>query len=101
MHTANYNLPKLFKLGITYSFKKSSEHESLLPLLLNHADSHPNALVNRSVAALLIGLKPTTLEVWASTGRSDLPYVKCGRMVRYKLGDIAAYLDRRTRKQTA
>lgn len=41
-------------------------------------------LLNRIEAAQYLGLKPQTLAVWASTKRYDLPYVKVGRLVKYR-----------------
>lgn len=43
----------------------------------------------------LISVAQGTLAVWRSTGRYDLPYVKVGRLVRYRRADIEAWLDRR------
>jgi len=57
-------------------------------------------LVTRTEAAELMGLKPQTLSVWASSGRNDLKFVKIGRCVRYRLSDIEAWLSERTATQT-
>jgi len=65
-------------------------------LLLKVADSMPDVWVTRSVAAYLIGVTKGTLEVWASNGNSDLPYQKCSRLARYRLGDIKDYIRRST-----
>ena len=51
-------------------------------------------------AATLLGVKPSTLEVWRYKGVGPL-FVKCGSRVIYRLRDINAYLDSRTRKSTA
>ena len=53
------------------------------------------ALDTRSAAAYL-GLAPATLEIWRSTGRYDLPYMKIGRCVRYRRSDLDTFLQRRT-----
>ena len=37
------------------------------------------------------------LRVWRSTGRYNLPFVKIGRVVRYRRGDLAAFIDCRRR----
>ena len=50
--------------------------------------------------AALLGVKPNTLEVWRYKGEGPL-FVKCGSRVIYRLRDINAYLDSRTRKSTA
>ena len=58
----------------------------------------PNDRLTRSQAANYLGVSPGTLEVWASTGRYNLPYVKVGRRVFYRRSDLEAFLDRRTVK---
>lgn len=65
-------------------------------LLLKIADSHPDIWVTRSVAAYLLGVSKGTLEVWASTRSHDLPYQKCSRLARYRLGDLKEYIKRST-----
>ncbi len=52
-------------------------------------------LLTRADAANFLGLKPQTLAKWAMTGE-HLPYVKVGRMARYRLSDLQEYLNRRT-----
>jgi len=47
-------------------------------------------------AAAYIGVKPGTLAVWRSTKRYPLPYVKCGRLVRYRRSDLEVWLQSRT-----
>jgi predicted site-specific integrase-resolvase len=51
-------------------------------------------------AAELLQMSPGTLSVWRSLGRYNLPFVKIGSKVRYRLSDLEAFLDRRTRTQT-
>jgi len=65
-------------------------------LLLKVADTMPDVWVTRSVAAYLLGVSKGTLEVWASTGSADLPYQKCSRLARYRIGDIKDYIKRST-----
>lgn len=47
-------------------------------------------------AAEYIGVTPRTLEVWRSTKRHTLPYIKVGRLVKYRQRDLDAWLDART-----
>jgi hypothetical protein len=35
-------------------------------------------------AANFLGVQPTTLQVWRSTKRYPLPFIKVGRLVRYR-----------------
>lgn len=54
-------------------------------------------LLTPKQAAEALGVKTSTLEVWRCTGRYDLPFVKSGRLVRYRESDIAAFIERRVR----
>jgi excisionase family DNA binding protein len=54
-------------------------------------------LVDDTDAANILGVSPGTLSVWRSTGRYGLPFVKVGRNVRYRVSDLNAWLDKRTR----
>ncbi len=54
-------------------------------------------LLSTREAAEALGVKPQTLEVWRCTGRYALPFVKTGRLVRYRETDIEAFIERRTR----
>jgi excisionase family DNA binding protein len=51
-------------------------------------------------AARYIGAKPSTLEVWRSTGRYDLPFEKVGRKVRYRKSALDRWLAERTSVST-
>jgi excisionase family DNA binding protein len=53
-------------------------------------------LRNETQAAGYLGVKPTTLQVWRSTKRYPLPFVKVGRLVRYRQSDLDAFLRART-----
>lgn len=53
-------------------------------------------LIHPALAAVLLGLKETTLRNWRSTGRYRLPYVKVGRRVMYRRCDLDAFIERRT-----
>lgn len=59
-----------------------------------------DALLNRDEAAAMLGLKPTTLAIWACTGRNSLPYIKVGSRVRYRRSDLDRWLLDRTRGTT-
>ncbi len=60
----------------------------------------PTGQISDKQAAEVLGLKPSTLAVWRSTGRYNLPFVKVGRLVRYRVSDLAAFLARRTADHT-
>ena len=54
-------------------------------------------LLTRREAAELLGVAEQTLAVWHCLGRYDLPVVKVGRSVRYRLSDLMTWLESRTR----
>jgi len=56
--------------------------------------------LTRAEAAEYLGLAKTTLEVWASTGRYGLPFVKIGRRAFYRRSDLDAFVERRTVRRT-
>lgn len=58
-------------------------------------------LLSESQAADLLQVSPGTLSVWRSTGRYNLPFVKIGARVRYRRGDLQAWLDSRVRANGA
>ena len=53
-------------------------------------------LFNNAEAAAYIGVTPGTLEVWRSTKRYNLPFIKVGRLVKYRKESLDAFLDART-----
>lgn len=56
----------------------------------------PDPLLTEKQAAKLLGVKPATLQVWRSTKRYALPYVKSGRLVRYRTSAIQEFIELRT-----
>ena len=57
-------------------------------------------LLTRSEAAARLGIKTATLAAWALLGRNSLPYVKIGRLVRYRLEDSDAFIEGQVRTHT-
>ena len=51
--------------------------------------------INEGNAAIVLGVKPTTLANWRCTGRYNLPFIKTGRLVRYRVVDLAAWIASR------
>ena len=47
-------------------------------------------------AASYLEVTESTLSVWRCVGRYSIPYIKVGRLVRYKKSALDAFLDRRT-----
>ena len=60
-------------------------------------DSH---LLDDAQTARILDIKKPTLSVWRCTGRIDLPYIKIGRNVRYRAGDLKTFIASRVRNHT-
>lgn len=43
--------------------------------------------------AEILKVKETTLTTWRSKKRYELPYVKIGKLIRYRRSDVLAFLD--------
>jgi len=54
------------------------------------------ALLDERMVARLLGVSRGTLQVWRSTKRVPLKFVKVGRLVRYRVSDIEDYVASRT-----
>lgn len=52
-------------------------------------------LLNNEEAASYLGVAPNSLAVWRATKRYPLPYIKVGRLVKYRRVDLDAFLDSR------
>lgn len=53
-------------------------------------------LLNNNQAAAFIGVTPRTLEVWRCTKRHSIPYIKVGRLVKYRQSSLENWLATRT-----
>jgi excisionase family DNA binding protein len=58
-------------------------------------------LLDEKAAGDYLTVAPGTLSVWRSTGRYGLPFLKVGRMVRYRRADLDAWLEKRIRETGA
>ncbi len=59
------------------------------------------ALLSPSQAAAYLGVTERTLAVWRCVGRYNIPYVKVGRLVKYRKSAIDDFLDSRTVRHTS
>lgn len=50
-------------------------------------------LLSREEAAEFLGVSKGTLEVWASTKRYNLPFIKIGRLAKYRLADLQEFVN--------
>jgi len=53
-------------------------------------------LLDTTQAAAYIGVTPRTLEVWRAVRRHAIPYIKVGRLVKYRRADLDRWLVSRT-----
>lgn len=51
-------------------------------------------LLSRREAAAYLGVAEQTLAIWKCTKRYDLPYVKIGKLVKYKKSDLDSFIAR-------
>lgn len=63
-------------------------------------DSNDNILVIPKEAAALLKVPTACLQKWRCTGEQDLPYIKLGRLIRYRMQDLKAFVNRMEVKQT-
>ncbi|MBA3995282.1 MAG: DNA-binding protein [Cyanobacteria bacterium DS2.3.42] len=54
-----------------------------------------NELLSRREAAAYLGIAENTLAIWKSSGRYSLPYIKLGRLVKYRRIDLDAFIMNR------
>ena len=53
----------------------------------------PSGLMTPRDAAVYIGVKINTLAVWRMTNRYGLPFVKLGKVIRYRKSDLDKWID--------
>ena len=64
-------------------------------------DRPATEMLSTDQAAEVIGVRPNTLAIWRLTGRHDLPFVKVGRLVRYRRSDLIRWMSERSGTSTA
>ncbi len=74
---------------------KASNNNQLAALGFSPAD-----LLTPEQVAGVLGLSHRTLAAWRSSRRSQLPWVKVGRLCRYRKADVIAWLESRTHNNT-
>jgi len=57
-------------------------------------------LLTTDEAAAYLGVTRHSLEVWRCVGRYSIPYIKVGRLVKYRKADLDAFLAARTHTPT-
>lgn len=54
-------------------------------------------LLTKEDVSKILGISVGTLAVWRATRRYNLPYVKSGRLIRYREEDVQAFIEARLR----
>lgn len=68
--------------------------ENTIAAILKNSSSDP--LLAPIEAARYIGVTENTLSVWRCVGRYAIPFIKVGRLVRYRQSDLETWLESRT-----
>lgn len=58
------------------------------------------SLVSPKAVAEDLNVTEGTLQVWRSTGRYDLPYIKIGGKVMYRVSDVNKFIESRIYSHT-
>ncbi|OAI12973.1 excisionase [Methylomonas koyamae] len=53
-------------------------------------------MLDNAAAAEYLGISTGTLDVWRSTKRYAIPFIKVGRLVKYRQSALDAFLESRT-----
>lgn len=56
-------------------------------------------LFNTKETSQYLGVTRETLAVWRTTRRYELPYIKVGRLVKYRQADLNKWLEQRTKEK--
>lgn len=63
------------------------------PAALAAGTPSPDDLLDTRSAAPVVGLAPATLELDRCRRRLGIPFIRCGRAIRYRRGDLLAWLN--------
>lgn len=76
--------------------------ETILGILHGHtlADLPADSRLTPMQTAKILNVSKDTLQIWRSTGRHNLPFIKVGGRVNYRVGDLRDWLDGRSRTHT-
>ena len=58
-----------------------------------------DVIIDTSEASQLLRIPESTLIKWRCTGENNIPFIKIGRCVRYRVVDLKKWLDARRQKQ--
>ena len=54
----------------------------------------PGVLLTVDQAARALGVAKASLNVWRSTGKHGIPFVRVGKLIRYRAGDLRAHCQK-------
>ncbi len=57
-------------------------------------ENKENVLLSTEETAKYLGVEAGTLNVWRCVKRYDLPYIKVGRLVKYRKSDLDAFIEK-------
>lgn len=63
-------------------------------------DSNIERLLTPSIVSEILGISEGTLQVWRTTGRGNLSFVKVGGKVMYRPEDVQDFINRRLIQHT-
>ena len=64
-------------------------------ITLGYTEKNVPTQINDGQASIVLDVKSATLCNWRCTGRYNLPFIKTGRLVRYRVADLAAWIAKR------
>ena len=62
-------------------------------------DFNDERLLSAEATAEILGCSASTLAVWRSTKRYALRYIKVGRIVKYRAGDVRKFISSRAHEE--
>lgn len=68
--------------------------QSAISAVIKNQSADP--LFTPKEASEYLGVSNDTLSVWRCVGRYNIPFIKVGRLVKYRKSSLDAFLDRRT-----
>jgi excisionase family DNA binding protein len=80
----------------SWAFFEHTTHNKHAHKQTNKQNTINDALLDNATAAKYLGITTGTLDVWRSTGRYAIPYVKVGRLVKYRQSALDAFLEKNT-----
>ncbi|WP_074719591.1 helix-turn-helix domain-containing protein [Nitrosomonas ureae] len=73
--------------------------QSAISAVIKNQSTDP--LFTPKEASEYLGVSNDTLSVWRCVGRYNIPFIKVGRLVKYRKSSLDAFLDRRTHGREA